>query len=42
MFLGSYTLTGSAFVAGDVEVSGEIDSTDYLRLKSAFMGTYEL
>jgi hypothetical protein len=42
MFLGSYTLTGSAFVAGDVEVSGEIDSTDYLRLKSAFMGTYVL
>jgi hypothetical protein len=42
VFLGSYTLTGSAFVAGDVEVSGEIDSTDYLRLKSAFMGKYEL
>ena len=40
MFLGSYNLTGEYFVAGDVDNSGTIDTTDYLRLKSAFMGLY--
>jgi hypothetical protein len=42
MFLGTYNLENEYLVAGDVDGSGIIDSTDYMRIKGHFLGNFNI
>jgi hypothetical protein len=39
-FLGVYTLSAAEAIAADVDKNGTIDTTDFVRVKAHFLGTY--
>jgi hypothetical protein len=39
-YVGAYELNEIEFLAADVDRNGVIDTTDFMRIKAHFLGTY--